>query len=81
MILFQIGIFCVLAVSIVVLSAKNVSKWAAALQRVYDRDIKKAFGNGWFSTPSLLMCKIHVICLVILAILIVFNLCFGTIYL
>jgi hypothetical protein len=81
MIALQIIIYGILAIGIIALSAKNLSKWAAALQKGYSRDTKRAFGDGWFNSPSLLVCKIHVIFLIILSLLIVFYLCFGTVYL
>jgi hypothetical protein len=80
MINLQIISFCFLAVLILAMSIKNLNKWAAALQRGYSRDIKKAFGEESPETPSLLICKIHVIFLTLLALVIVFYFCFGTIY-
>lgn len=81
MIILRIGLFCILTLGIILIAANNLNRWAAALRRGYDRDIKRVFGDGWFSTPSLFACKIHVIFLVVLSLLIVFNLCVGTIYL
>lgn len=81
MIILQLTIFLILAVIDITASAKNLTKWATALQKSYSRDITKAFGEGWFGTPSLRVCKIHVIFLAILSVLIIFYLCFGTIYL
>jgi hypothetical protein len=80
MLAFQIIIFCLLAVGIIALLIKNLSKCALVLQTFYDRNMKKVFG-GSIGTPSLTICKIHVVFIVIVLLAIVFNLCFGTIHL
>lgn len=81
MIIFQVFVFCIVAIGVITLAVRNLTNWAAHLRNSYTRDIKNAFGEGWFNTPSLLVCKIHVIFLVVLSLLVVFYLCFGTIYL
>jgi hypothetical protein len=83
MITIEIVIFAMISLSIIVGLNRNLHRWALALQHFYIRSMERAFGNGdmWRRPRSLFYCKIHIVFLAILAILIAFNFCFGTIYL
>jgi hypothetical protein len=74
--------FVVISIGTLAAWIKNLNKWAAALQQFYIREAERAFGNSsmWKRRRSLTICKVHIIFLAFMAIVLVFYLCFGTIY-